>query len=119
MRNNFKKFSLALALPLAVISAYAQGTGTLRGTVTDPSAAVVQGTSIQITGNGIARSAKSDAQGKYTISVPPGTYAVRADAKGFVTFTAATVTVAAGQPAALDISLQIACLLYTSDAADE
>jgi hypothetical protein len=88
--------------------AFAQAPGTIRGAVTDPSAAVVPGVSVQITGNGITRTAKSDGQGKYTIALPAGAYAVRADAKGFVTFSQAGVNVAAGQATALDISLQIA-----------
>jgi hypothetical protein len=108
MRKTLTKYSFAVALCLVSGSVWAQTTGTLRGTVTDPSAAVVQGSTLQITGNGVARSAKSDAQGKYTIALPAGTYAVRADANGFVTFTAATVNVATGQATALDIALQIA-----------
>src|SRR5258708_3520104 len=108
MWNKFRTCRLLFALPLVSAMAMAQNTGTLRGTVTDPSAAVVQRAAIQISGNGIARSAKSDGQGKYTLTVPAGTYAVRADAKGFVTFAQPTVGVAAGQPTALDIALQIA-----------
>jgi hypothetical protein len=104
----------SLPVRLAVVwcgiaaAALAQNAGTLRGTVTDPSAAVIPGVVVQVTGNGIARSVKSDGQGKYTMALPVGTYALRADAKGFVTFTSPTVTVAAGQPAVLDIALQIA-----------
>jgi hypothetical protein len=88
--------------------AYAQNTGTVRGAVTDPSSAVIPGVTVQFVGGGTTRSAKSDGQGKYTITVPAGTYAVRADAKGFVTYTQQAVNVAAGQATALDISLQIA-----------
>lgn len=99
---------LVVALPLLAVTAAAQTPGTLRGTVTDPSAALVPGTTIVVQGNGISRSTKSDAQGKYTLSVPAGTYAVRADAKGFITFTSPAVAIAAGQTAALDIALQIA-----------
>jgi len=97
-----------LLVALLAGPALAQNAGTLRGTVTDPSAAVIPGVTVQVTGNGIARTAKSDGQGKYTLTVPPGTYAVRADAKGFNTFTSPTVTITAGQPAVIDIALQIA-----------
>ena len=40
--------------------------------------------------------------------MPPGKYNIRADAKGFVTFTRSDVDVPAGQASALDIALQIA-----------
>jgi hypothetical protein len=103
----FKAYHL-LILPLLAGAALAQNAGIIRGTVTDPSAAVIPGVAVQVTGSGIARSAKSDGLGKYTLAVPPGTYAVRADAKGFVTFSSAAVTVTAGQPAVVDIALQIA-----------
>jgi len=107
MCNRSINFSLILSLSLFA-AASAQTPGTLRGTVTDPSAAVIPGASIQITGSGVTRSVKSDAQGKYTVVLPPGAYAVRADSKGFVTFTSAAVNVAAGQATPLDIAMQIA-----------
>ena len=40
--------------------------------------------------------------------MPPGTYNVRADAKGFVTFSQPAFNVSAGQVNPLDIALQIA-----------
>jgi hypothetical protein len=90
-------------------TAFAQGAGTLRGTVTDPSAAVVPGATITAAGNGLNRTAKSDGQGHYTLpNVPPGKYSIRADAPGFVTYTRPDVDVPAGQASALDIALQIA-----------
>jgi hypothetical protein len=99
-------FVLSLCAPR---QARAQASGTIRGTVTDPSSAVVPNATVVATGNGVTRTAKSDGQGRYTLNnVPAGTYAVRADASGFVTFTQADVDVAAGQVNSLDIALQIA-----------
>ena len=101
--------SVAFAILLSASgTAMAQNAATIHGAVTDPSAAVIPGAVVQITGNGTTRNAKSDGQGKYTLTVAPGTYSVRADAKGFVTFLQPTLTVTAGQAATLDISLQIA-----------
>jgi hypothetical protein len=81
----------------------------MRGLVTDPSAAVIPGATVVATGNGVTRTAKSDGQGRYTLAnLPVGKYAVRADAPGFVTFTAPSVDVATGQANAFDIALQIA-----------
>src|SRR5205823_11976423 len=70
---------LAAVLLLAAFAtqdARAQALGTLRGQVTDPSAAVVTGVTVQATGNGVTRSAKTDAQGRYTLALPPGNYSV-------------------------------------------
>ncbi len=97
-------FAIAIASPVA----RAQNAGTIKGTVTDPSAAVIPGVTVQIVGKGVSRSAKSDGNGAFTLALPPGTYSVRADSKGFVTFTQPTLNVSAGQVTALDIALQIA-----------
>jgi hypothetical protein len=96
-----------IAVVLTLPAAFAQSTATIRGQVTDPSAAVIPGVTIQVTGNGQARTVKTDGQGKYQIVVPAGKYFVRADAKGFLTFSQSDLTVSAGQVSALDIALQI------------
>src|ERR1700728_1286717 len=89
------------ALVLAGVAprtAMAQNVGSVRGTVTDPSAAVVPNAKVVATGNGVTRTVNSDGQGRYTLpNMPPGQYTVRADAKGFVTFVKADVDVPAGQ----------------------
>jgi hypothetical protein len=89
--------------------AAAQNVGTLRGTVTDPSSAVIPNATVVATGNGVTRTGKSDGQGHYTLpNMPPGKYNIRADASGFVTYTKSDVDVPTGQASALDIALQIA-----------
>ncbi|HXJ41023.1 MAG TPA: carboxypeptidase regulatory-like domain-containing protein, partial [Bryobacteraceae bacterium] len=123
MRNKFRKFVALLAptglMALAALSIHAQNVGTVRGSVTDPSASLIPGASIQIMGNGVTRSAKTDGQGKYTVTIPPGAYAVRADAKGFTTFMQQTLNVPAGQVTALDIALQVAAEAVQVNVADE
>jgi hypothetical protein len=87
----------------------AQNVGSLRGTVTDPSAAVVPNATVVATGNGVTRSATSDGQGHYALpNMPPGKYDIRADANGFVTYLKSAVDVPAGQGNGFDIALQIA-----------
>ena len=110
------KVKLGALVPMAFILALcaqqparAQGAGTIRGVVTDPSSAVIPNATVVAAANGVTRTAKSDGQGRYTLNnVPAGTYAIRADATGFVTFTEADVDVSAGQVNSLDIALQIA-----------
>lgn len=105
-----KSQALAALLLTSVLfagSLAAQNAGTIKGTVTDPSASVIPNASIQITGTA-NRTLKSDGQGQFTVTVPPGNYSVRADSKGFVTFNKSQITVSAGQVTPLDISLQIA-----------
>src|SRR5580658_4818093 len=110
---NMKLLATTLAaLTLACVlqpEAKAQNVGTIRGTVTDPSAAVIPNATVVATGNGVTRSVKSDGQGKYTIAnVPPGKYSVRADAAGFVPYITPSLDVPAAQATPLDIALQIA-----------
>lgn len=86
----------------------AQTAATARGTVTDPSGAVIPGASIQFSGNAATRSTKTDGMGNYTLTLPDGTYSVQATAPGFVTFVKPGVSVAPGQTNTLDIAMQIA-----------
>lgn len=86
----------------------AQGVGSLKVTVTDPSAAVVPNAAVHVTGNGQTRDDKTDGTGAYSVSLPPGQYTVRVMAPGFVTATQANVAVTTGQANALTIALEIA-----------
>jgi hypothetical protein len=110
MSSKFKLlFSIVFGLAWVASPLLAQTPGTLRGVVTDPSAAVIPGATVVANGNGVTRTAKSDNQGRYTLTnVPAGSYTVRADASGFVTFVKSGMDVAAGQNTSLDIALQIA-----------
>ncbi len=105
----FAALILSLFAPPQSGAQVAPAAGTVRGVVTDPSAAVVPNATVSAAGNGVTRTAKSDGQGRYTLSnLPAGTYSIRADASGFVTFTQADVDVAAGQVKDLGIGLQLA-----------
>src|SRR5689334_128542 len=113
MKNRWKTLLIVFAA-LAAISVFgvnealAQAPGSVRGQVTDPSAAVVPNTNIQVTGAGVTKSAKTDGQGRYAVpGLAPGAYTVTAAAKGFVPFSQQNVNVAAGQATSLDIALQI------------
>jgi hypothetical protein len=102
---------LAIAVILAV-SAWGQAVATaiLSGTVKDPKGAVVPGATVTVSdpGKNFERSVTSGASGDYQIlQLPPGRYAVTAEAKGFAKYSAKAVTLTVGETATLPITLSI------------
>lgn len=90
-------------------AAFAQSVGSIKGQVTDPSAAVIPGATVVVSGNGPAKSVKTDGTGNFIVNgLQPGKYNVKADAKGFVSFVAKEVNVAAGTHATLNMQMAIA-----------
>jgi len=90
--------------------AVAQTTGDIRGSIQDPSGAVIPGAQVLATSDagGTERRATSDREGQYTIpSVPVGTYKVQVSAPGFMTFVQHPVIVDIGHVALVNASLQI------------
>ena len=89
--------SISLFILLAAASLSAQTfRGTILGTVTDPSGAVIPGAKVTVknTGTGLERSTETSADGSYRLSeLPIGTYTVTATQTGFKTFVATGVTV--------------------------
>src|SRR5687768_5268022 len=79
-----------LLVPAASIAQIGQ-TGTLTGTVTDASGAVLPGVTVTATGTALiggARTAVTDENGVYRFpALPPGTYTVSAELSGFKPFT--------------------------------
>ena len=60
--------------------ASAQGSGSIRGLITDPSSAVIPGATVVAVGNGATHTAKTDGQGRYTVpNLPAGSYTLRAE----------------------------------------
>jgi hypothetical protein len=83
-------------------------TGTVVGTITDVSGAVVEGAKITAKNNatGIALTAVSGAGGNYTIpNVAPGTYDITAQLSGFTTAVAAQNIVRVQETTRVDFSL--------------
>jgi hypothetical protein len=79
---------LAVLCCMASVPAIAQSaaTATIVGTVVDPQGAVVSDAKVTAInqGTGISRNTKSTSTGNYVIpNLPPGTYTVNVDAKGF------------------------------------
>jgi hypothetical protein len=76
-----------LAAALFVSPAMAQpgaSTGTIRGTMTDNSGAVIPAASVTLTGRGVTKSAQTQADGSYVfMGLAPGQYTVKAVLPGF------------------------------------
>src|SRR4030081_3192004 len=99
---------VALAAFVLAPAAWCQNTGSLRGQVTDPSAAVIPGASVTATGPGNkVKVASTNQQGSYVINgLAPGTYKVRVMAKGFAVFET-SAEVRGGAPQTVDASLVV------------
>ena len=83
--------------------------GTLRGTVADPTGAVIPGATVTLTpASGRAAIVRSQNDGTYVFqNVHPGTYSETVTMKGFASFVKLGVRVAPGQSLAVDASMAI------------
>jgi len=99
----------AIALLLAAAPAAAQ-TGTVTGNVTDTTTgASLQGAQVQVVGANVGGITNSN--GRYVVTgVPPGTYSIRVIMLGYADQTKDGVTVASGQTAVVDFSLETTAL---------
>ncbi|MCU1235508.1 MAG: Cna domain protein, partial [Candidatus Solibacter sp.] len=99
-----------LALALFVTSAPAQpGTGTIRGTMTDDSGAIIPAANVTLTGaKGVAKTAQTQADGTYVFQgVAPGQYNVKVAFPGFAPVNK-TVTVTPGGNVDVPIQMVVA-----------
>jgi hypothetical protein len=105
-----KRFALAmLALCLFAVAAFAQtNTGTLTGTVSDPSG-VIPGATVVVRDNQTAKERTVVASDSGSFSVPqldPGTYTVTITAAGHKTFTVTEVKIDVGREYSLNATLE-------------
>src|SRR5690348_16599446 len=110
-RATMKKHLLAVCFLVLLLSSisFAQGLGSIVGTVTDSSGAVIPGAKITVleAGTGLNRTAVADSQGYYVVpSLKPAQYLVSAEASGFRT-SKETVTLLANQTLTVNSKLQI------------
>jgi hypothetical protein len=96
--------SLPLKAPAQIIN------GSIIGTVSDPSGAVIQNSTVTAvdTGTGLKRVVTTDAGGRYDMtSLAPGTYTVTATSTGFRPLEKSNVIVTPGAAVRVDLQLQV------------
>lgn len=101
------------ALPGPAHSQSQAAGGLVEGVVTDESGAVVRRVSVEArnVATGFARSATTNAEGRYGIPLlPVGTYVVRAALPGFATMEVRDVTVTVGAARVVDITMKLSSL---------
>lgn len=102
-------FSIALLFFLAATLRAQTQTGTLNGTVTDPSGASIAKSAVRLTNSaGASLDAATNKDGFYEFkNLDPGSYTLKAAAKNFALFTQENIQIAAGQTQQINISLVI------------
>ena len=111
--QQFKGFILSFAIAVVVVVAsFAQsaGTGTLVGTVTDSTGAVVGSARVTIVNNETAfvSNTATSAEGSYTAPyLAPGIYRLTVEAAGFKRYIQSNIPVRSGEVPRVDIKLEV------------
>ena len=87
-----------------------QATTSLRGTVTDPSAAAIPNATVHLVSaqTGIERTASTGPEGNYEfLQVPPGTYRLIVEAPGFRKLERENVQLLVNTPATINVQLEV------------
>jgi hypothetical protein len=98
-----------LGIFLISVSAFSQAQGNIQGTVFDQTGGVIPGAAVTVldVARGVSRPLTSDNAGQYVaVNVTPGTYTIRAEAKGFRVTEHSGVLVEVGQTIRVDLTLQ-------------
>ena len=110
-RLAMRTIQLFLATALFAALAFGQGAnGTITGTVTDPSGAVLANAKVDISNGATGQiySAVSTNTGNYTVpQLPVGAYDVKVTVSGFKTYNRTGLDLAAGQIMRIDVALEV------------
>ena len=93
-----------------IMWAQTASTGTVLGLVTDPTGGVVPGATVELedAATKAVRSVTTNAAGRYVfVALPPGTYSIRAAARGFQQAEVASVVVEVTQSYTINLQLSI------------
>ena len=102
---------LFCCLPMVLANAQSASTAQVSGTVVDPQGAVVAGAKVTATNvaTGVPRSVNTTSTGNYLIpNLPPGTYDVKVEAKGFSQAAGKGLKLNVGDQKNLDFNLAVA-----------
>lgn len=103
--------SMVFAVFLSASNAGAQGTAaSIRGTVVDPSGALISNASLTATQieTGLSRQVSSDARGEYIfVELPIGQYRLEAQAKGFQRYVQSGITLDVNQRVTVTVQLAV------------
>lgn len=94
----------------------AQNTADIIGTVSDSSGAAVPNAKVTVknTGTNASRSMQASASGDYAFTLlPVGTYSITVEASGFKAYSASNVTIAAGDRARVDATMEVGTVNQT------
>src|SRR5712692_707838 len=109
--RGFLPVFMIFALLVFVASSFAQETTAgLRGTVKDPSGAVVPKAHVVVTGTSLVGEKAQDTDGSgyyHFANLPPGTYTITVTAKGFSTYKNAGLVLEVGHLPTVDIALAV------------
>jgi carboxypeptidase family protein/TonB-dependent receptor-like protein len=101
---------VAIALSLVCVPVFSQGNlGRLTGTITDQSGGVIAGATVTVKDveRGVSRTLTTGDSGEYNApNLLPGTYAVRAEAKGFKAVERQNILLEVGKEIRVDLPLQ-------------
>src|SRR5258708_9430298 len=106
----FNRVMLAIVPLVLTFCAAAQDTGSITGTIKDPSGAAVPNAAVVVTSpeHGINRHTVTNSTGEYSASaLPGGTYDVIVSAAGFKKFQAKGVVLDLAQKARVDVTMQV------------
>lgn len=120
---NFATRRITLGLVCSALTAFcqSQGTGSITGTVSDPSGYPIPKAEVVAinTGTGLERKAVTDSLGTFTMPVlPTGIYDVKISAQGFNPLDTRGVTVNVGGVATVTGQLQVGTVQQTVEVAD-
>jgi hypothetical protein len=126
MRKNYVSAAVVLLSCLLFVtppSGFSQAAnGTITGTVSDASGAVIPGVNVEVknANTGVVFSTISTETGNYTApNLPPGSYSISAALPGFKKYDRTGVSLAAAQVLRLDVSLEVGAAGETIEVAAE
>jgi hypothetical protein len=105
-----RSVSVAFCLLISAVGAFAQNTGTITGTVSDPAGAVVAGAPVEAKSSdtGTVYPVATSSTGNYTISsLPPGTYQLTTAVAGFKKVTRTGIEVSVATTIRVDFTLEV------------